>query len=61
MTYTESEQEKERITARIPSSVYETLQRASSLIGVPLNSFIVQAALREAHYLLDNHEITRLD
>lgn len=51
------EQDKERITARVPLNVYETLQRAASLIGVPLNSFMVQAALKEAQDYIDRHDM----
>ncbi|BAZ10287.1 hypothetical protein NIES4071_21020 [Calothrix sp. NIES-4071] len=42
-----------RVTARIPVSVQETIQRAAELSGATLNQFIVQAALKEAKKVMD--------
>ena len=46
-----------RIAARIPSQVRETLQRAAALSGVTLNQFLVQAALKEAHKILEEERV----
>jgi uncharacterized protein (DUF1778 family) len=45
--------ERERITARVSSSVAETLNEAAELAGTTLNNFVVQAALKEAHRIID--------
>jgi uncharacterized protein (DUF1778 family) len=48
--------ERERITARVTSSVAETLNEAASLTGTTLNNFVVQAALKEAHRIIDREK-----
>jgi uncharacterized protein (DUF1778 family) len=48
--------ERERITARVTSSVAETLSEAASLSGTTLNNFVVQAALKEAHRIIDREK-----
>lgn len=45
--------EKERITARISSSVAKTLNSAAALTGTTLNNFVVQAALEKAQKIVD--------
>jgi len=53
-----------RISVRIPQNVRNTLQHAADLVGVPLNQFIVQAALREAQLVIDRErpiELSRRD
>jgi uncharacterized protein (DUF1778 family) len=49
--------ERERITARVSISVAETLNEAAELAGTTLNNFVVQAALKEAHRLIDREKI----
>ncbi|HOW62264.1 MAG TPA: YlcI/YnfO family protein, partial [Candidatus Contendobacter sp.] len=39
---------QERIGARVPHEVYETLCRAAELTGATVNQFLVQSALKEA-------------
>ena len=51
---------RERITARVPSEVRETLERAADLAGATVNQFVVQAALREAERLIEQEHIIRL-
>jgi uncharacterized protein (DUF1778 family) len=46
-----------RVTARIPASVQETIQRAAELSGATLNQFIVQAALKEAKKVIDSERV----
>ena len=43
---------KARITARVPASVQSILQEAAASMGVPLNSFVVTAAVEKALDLL---------
>ncbi|MCU0532340.1 MAG: DUF1778 domain-containing protein [Hydrococcus sp. Prado102] len=43
----------ERVTARISTSVKETLQQAADLSGATLNQFLVQSALKEAQRILE--------
>lgn len=53
-----------RITARVPSSVKDTLEQAASLLGTPLNQFMVQASLRAAEDVIRREQsvlLTRRD
>ena len=45
--------DKERISSRVPKPVRKTLEEAAALSGATLNQFIVQAALKEAHAVLE--------
>jgi uncharacterized protein (DUF1778 family) len=45
--------ETSRITARISSSVEETLKQAAELTGMLLNQFMVQASLEKAQKIID--------
>jgi len=56
----ETDNNGSRLTARIPSQVRETLQRAATLSGATLNQFLVQAALKEAHRVLEEERIITL-
>ena len=49
-------QQRERVTARIPIQIRETLEYASALSGATLNQFMIQAALKEAENVIRNHE-----
>lgn len=49
-----------RVTARIPLTVKETLQKAADLSGATLNQFLVQAALKEAYQLLEAERVIAL-
>jgi uncharacterized protein (DUF1778 family) len=43
---------KSRITARVPTSIQLVLEQAAAYLGVPLNSFVVTAAVEKANELL---------
>jgi uncharacterized protein (DUF1778 family) len=49
-----------RIGARVPHEVYETLCRAAELTGATVNQFLVQAALKEAQAVIERDEVIRL-
>lgn len=49
-----------RVTARMPVEVKETLEKAANLSGATLNQFLVQAALKEAHQILESQRIINL-
>jgi uncharacterized protein (DUF1778 family) len=51
---------QERIGARVPSDVYETLNRAAHLTGATVNQFLVQSALKEAHAVIEREQTIRL-
>ncbi|HET8730832.1 MAG TPA: DUF1778 domain-containing protein [Moraxellaceae bacterium] len=55
-----NEHEKGRITARVPLSVQETIQRAAELSGVPVNAYVVQAAFQQAQELVDRHDMKNI-
>ena len=46
-----------RVTARIPESIQQTLQKAAELSGATLNQFMVQAALKEAKKIIEDEEL----
>jgi len=49
-----------RITARVPSAVKETLEQAAALLGTPLNQFMVQASLRAAQEVIRREQSVNL-
>jgi len=51
---------QDRIGARVPHEVYETLCRAAELSGATVNQFLVQSALKEAHAIIEREEVIRL-
>ncbi len=51
---------QDRIGARVPHEVYETLCRAAELTGATVNQFLVQAALKEAQSVIAREEVIRL-
>lgn len=51
---------QDRIGARVPSDVYKTLKRAAELTGATVNQFLVQAALKEAHSVIEREQSIRL-
>ncbi|WP_429885661.1 DUF1778 domain-containing protein [Geoalkalibacter halelectricus] len=50
----------ERISARVSESVYETLNRAASLVGSTVNQFLVQSALERAQTVIEEENVIRL-
>lgn len=51
---------QDRIGARVPHDVYETLCRAAELTGATVNQFLVQAALKEAQAVIEREDVIRL-
>ncbi len=51
---------QDRIGARVPREVYETLRRAAELTGATVNQFLVQSALKEAQAVIEREEVIRL-
>lgn len=51
---------QERIGARVPLDVYETLNRAAELSGATVNQFLVQSALKEAQAVIEREQTIRL-
>lgn len=51
---------QDRIGARVPHDVYETLCRAAEITGATVNQFLVQAALKEAYEVIEREKIIRL-
>jgi uncharacterized protein (DUF1778 family) len=57
---TQSNQERGRITARVPQDVQDTLEQAAELQGATLNQFVVQAALSEARRVIERDRVIHL-
>ncbi|PPD39728.1 MAG: hypothetical protein CTY16_18745 [Methylobacter sp.] len=51
---------QDRIGARVPHNVYETLRRAAELSGSTVNQFLVQSALKEAQAVIEREQIIRM-
>src|SRR4030066_1666656 len=51
---------QDRIDARVPHDVYETLCKAAELSGATVNQFLVQSALKEAQAVIEREQIIRL-
>jgi uncharacterized protein (DUF1778 family) len=54
---TQGHSQTERVTARVSANIRETLTRAADMTGATLNQFMVQAALKEAHQVLENERL----
>jgi len=54
------DEEKVRITARVPSEMREALEQAARLQGATLNQFVVQCAYQEAQRILERETVLRL-
>lgn len=53
-------EKQDRIGARVPHEIYQTLCRAAELSGATVNQFLVQSALKEAYAVIEREEIIRL-
>ena len=51
---------QDRIGARVPHDVYETLCRTAELSGATINQFLVQSALKEAQAVIEREQVIRL-
>ena len=51
---------QDRIGARVPHAVYETLCKAAELSGATVNQFLVQSALKEAQAVIEREQVIRL-
>ncbi len=51
---------QDRIGARVPHEVYETLCRAAELSGATINQFLVQSALKEAQAVIEREQVIRM-
>jgi uncharacterized protein (DUF1778 family) len=54
------EQDRTRITARVPAQLRETLEEAAAIIGTTINQFVVQSAFVEAQRVIERETIIRL-
>ena len=54
------EEEKIRLTTRVPAELRDTLAEAAELSGSTLNQFVVQSAFNEAQRILERETTIRL-
>ena len=52
--------ENNRVSARVPAHVYNTLAQAADLLGATLNQFLVQSALEKAKTVIENERLIRM-
>jgi uncharacterized protein (DUF1778 family) len=57
---TPDKEARKRTTARIPTNMRATLEKAAELSGSTVNQFIVQAAFQEAQRILERETVIRL-
>jgi uncharacterized protein (DUF1778 family) len=50
----------ERVSARVPAQVYQTLTQAAEISGATLNQFLVQSALEKAKIIIEKDRIIDL-
>jgi uncharacterized protein (DUF1778 family) len=55
-----TEASRKRISARVPDSVHEILERAAAVVGATVNQFVLQTALVEAQRVLDRETVIHL-
>ncbi len=51
---------QDRISARVPHEIYETLCHAADLTGATVNQFLVQSAIKEAQSVIEREQTIRL-
>ena len=51
---------RSRISARVPKHVQQRLEAAAEWRGVPVNSFVIEAALREANRIVERERLIQL-
>lgn len=57
---TTESRDRGHITVRVPRNMQDTLKYAADLAGVPLNLFIIEAALGEAHRVMERERMIEL-
>ena len=50
----------ERVSARIPSNVYDKLTQAAELVGATLNQFLIQSALEKAQMVIEKERVINM-
>ena len=50
----------ERVSARVPIYIYDTLSQAAELTGATLNQFLVQSALEKAQIVIKNEQLIKM-
>lgn len=55
-----TENSTSRLEARIPSDVYETMQRAARLLGMTMTGFVIATAGERARSIVEEAELLRL-
>ncbi len=58
MTALSQQNDRERITARIPKSVHHKIEQAANMTGATLNQFLIAAALKEAESIFARENIS---
>lgn len=51
------ESSRKRMTARVPCSGQEILERAANLVGATVNQFVLQTVLQEAQRVIDRETV----
>ena len=52
--------ENQRVSARVPGHVLDTLAEAAGLMGATLNHFLVQSALEKAQKIIENERTIKM-
>ena len=52
--------ENQRVSARVPAHIYNTLTQAAELMGATINQFLVQSALEKAQIVIEKEHLIKL-
>ena len=52
--------ENQRVSARVPTHVYDTLAQAADLMGATINQFLVQSAIEKAQTVIENERLIKM-
>ena len=52
--------ENQRVSARVPTHVYDTLTHAADLMGATINQFLVQSAIEKAQTVIENERLIKM-
>lgn len=52
--------QNQRVSARVPAHVYDTLAQAADITGATLNQFLVQSAFEKAQVVIKNERLLKM-
>ena len=56
----QTDKNNQRVSARVPAHIYDTLVQAAVISGSTVNQFLVQSALEKAKIVIENEQAIKL-